>query len=169
VYKVNLFLVVTFVFDDPTSFCLGKGDDLLLLGSSSSDSGMMIRTLFTDLLTTLSWFQLQLVHTNVDMVICQLEAAQKHSQLQSKSLSNNNNMCSLMESNNKDVKLSCDEPKNGPKHHVQSINISMKEKTNTADIKKTITSESKRSSFILRNNKVYCWRLWTRSVPVVDG
>jgi hypothetical protein len=45
-------------------------------------SGMMICTLFTDLSTTLSWLHSQLVHTNVDMVICQLEAAQKHSQLQ---------------------------------------------------------------------------------------
>jgi hypothetical protein len=52
-----------------------------------------------------------------------------------------------MESKNKDVKLSCDEPKNGPKHHVQSINIAMREKTNTADRKKTISSESQRSSF----------------------
>jgi hypothetical protein len=111
VNKVNLFIVVTFVFDDPASFCLGKGDGLLLLGSSLFESGMMICTLFTDLLTTLSWFQSQLVHTNVDMVIWQLEAAQKHSQVQSKSLPNNNNLCSLMESKNKDVKLSCDEPK----------------------------------------------------------
>jgi hypothetical protein len=71
---------------------LGKGDGLLLLGSSSFESGMMICTLFTDLLTTLSWLQSQLVHTNVDMVICQLDAAQKHSQLQSKSLSKNNNL-----------------------------------------------------------------------------
>jgi hypothetical protein len=82
VNKLNLFIVVTFVFDDPASFCLGKGDGLLFLGSSSSEFGMMICTLFTDLLTTLSWLQSQLVYTNVDMVICQLEAAQKHSQLQ---------------------------------------------------------------------------------------
>jgi hypothetical protein len=77
------------------------------------------------------------------MVICQLEAAQKHSQVQSKSLPNNNNLCSLMESKNKDVKLSCDEPKNGPKHHVQSINIAMREKTNTADRKKQLAVRAK--------------------------
>jgi hypothetical protein len=82
VYKVNLFIVGTFVFDDPATFCLGKGGGLLLLGSSSSKSGMMISTLLTNLLTTLSWFQLQLVHTNIDMVICQLEATQKHSHVQ---------------------------------------------------------------------------------------
>jgi hypothetical protein len=48
-----------------------------------------------------------------------------------------------MESKNKDVKLSCDEPKNGPKLHVQSINIAMREKINTADIKKQLAVRAK--------------------------
>jgi hypothetical protein len=48
-----------------------------------------------------------------------------------------------MESKNKDVKFSCDEPKKGPKLHVQSINIAMREKTNTVDIKKQLAVRAK--------------------------